>query len=76
MPYVNFIHYAWGALMVNQFEGYEDAAYFPFSYMQPLDYFGLESTNKWAYLGYESIFIALFFILACTLLGTLRYGKR
>ena len=36
----------------------------PLGRLQALQFYGLASENKWAQLGYESTFFALFFFLA------------
>lgn len=94
--YLDFLRYAWGAQMCNQFEGQTTVVLDQQTVrgcaprllvcctswlrcvplwstipkvevagtLQALQFYGLASENKWAQLGYESTFFALFFFLA------------
>ena len=72
---IDFIRYGWGALMVNQFEDLPEAEW-PLVLVNPLQYLGLDGVNKWAYLGYESIFIVVFGLGAWLALTFMPYGRR
>ena len=90
--YLDFLRFAWGAQMCNQFEGQTTVVLDQQTVcacsaaaahvlqgcntcwigtdvtvagtLQALQFYGLASENKWAQLGYESTFFALFFFLA------------
>lgn len=72
---IDFIRYAWGSLMVNQFQNLPDAEW-PLVLYHPLYYLGLENVDKWAYLGYESIFAVVFAAGAWAALAYMPYGRR
>ncbi|KAK9823062.1 hypothetical protein WJX81_005585 [Elliptochloris bilobata] len=59
--YLDFLRYAWGAQMCNQFEGQTTVV---LDQQTALQFYGLSEENKWAQLGYEATFFALFFFLA------------
>jgi len=44
--------------------------------MQILEFYSLDSASKWAFLGYETLFIVVFFSLAWTTLVFVRHEKR
>ena len=44
--------------------------------VQTLEYFSLSGINKWAYVGYESLFFVGFFFAAWAALQFIRYDKR
>ena len=46
------------------------------SLLQTLEYFSLNGINKWAYVGYESLFFVGFFFAAWAALQFIRYDKR
>lgn len=72
--YINHQHYAWGALMKNQFNSSDGIGAFGISV---LEYFHLEdSASSWDFLGYEVIFIVVYFALGCLALRYVQYGKR
>lgn len=74
LVYINHLHYSWAALMTNQFTVEDVIA--PFN-IPILEYFNLDSTlSAWGYLGYESIFIVVFFLLGSCALRFINYGKR
>ncbi len=45
-------------------------------HVQTLEYFSLSGINKWAYVGYESLFFVGFFFAAWAALQFIRYDKR
>ncbi|KXZ50089.1 hypothetical protein GPECTOR_18g66 [Gonium pectorale] len=70
---IDFLRYAWGALMLNQFEGHD----VEFAGGQTLlQYYGLEGGDKWAYVGYLAIFWIVFAGLALAALTFVRHQKR
>jgi len=72
--YINYIHYSWGALMKNQFT--DEDMLEPFG-IPILQYFNLENgASGWDYLGYLSIFVVVFFVMAYTVLRYTNYSKR
>jgi ABC-type multidrug transport system ATPase subunit len=72
--YINHQHYAWGALMKNQFNSSDGVGAFGISV---LEYFNLDdSSSSWDFLGYEVIFILVYFALGCLALRLVQYGKR
>ena len=44
--------------------------------LQVLTNYGLNDTNKWAFLGYESLFFVAFFLLAWAALSFVHHNKR
>ncbi|KAK9815892.1 hypothetical protein WJX72_011513 [[Myrmecia] bisecta] len=72
--YINFLRYAWGALMVNQFEHSEPSDFLGSKGV--LDYYSLAGTSKWAFLGYEFAFFVSFFLLAYLALSYKKHGNR
>lgn len=74
LVYLNHFHYSWAALMTNQFT--EEDVIAPFN-IPILEYFSLDSTlSAWDYLGYEVIFIIVFFLFGSLALRFINYGKR
>jgi hypothetical protein len=74
LVYLNHLHYSWAALMTNQFT--EEDVIAPFN-IPILEYFSLDSTlSAWDYLGYEVIFIIVFFLFGSLALRFINYGKR
>jgi ATP-binding cassette, subfamily G (WHITE), member 2 len=80
--YIDFLRYAWGALMISQFRGktYKNADGVESEIMignQPiLKYYGLEKYTAWEMLGYEVIFFVVFFAAAWAALQFKRLSKR
>lgn len=74
LVYINHLHYGWGALMKNQFT--TDDVVGPFG-IPVLEYFHLDgSSTSWDYLGYETIFIVVFFMAGCLAMRFINYGRR
>ena len=46
------------------------------SILQLLDFYDLRNKAKWVYVGYETVFIAVFFIFAWLALTFIRHQKR
>ncbi len=44
--------------------------------LQILAFYGLRGYNKWAFVGYEAIFIVVFFLLAWLALTFIKHQKR
>ncbi|GLC56437.1 hypothetical protein PLESTB_001104700 [Pleodorina starrii] len=70
---IDFLRYAWGALMVNQFEDNDPEFAGGLTVLQ---YYGLQGADKWAYLGYLSLFWLVFAVLALLALTYMRHQKR
>eukprot|EP00884_Botryococcus_braunii_P004583 jgi/Botrbrau1/14125/Bobra.182_3s0068.1 len=56
LAYLDFLRYAWGGLMVNQFQGGQAK----FGQYDILEYYGLNGVNKWLWLLFEFVFLAVF----------------
>ena len=70
--YVNHLHYSWAALVKNQFTTTETVLGIPL-----LEYFDLDnSLSSWDYLGYEVIFIVVYFCSGVLGLQLINYGRR
>jgi ATP-binding cassette, subfamily G (WHITE), member 2 len=80
--YINFLRYAWSALMINQFEGEKEE--FPVKggpiqiAGQPiLSYYGQDDfKSEWEAIGYECLFFIAFFFLSWAALQFSRLNKR
>lgn len=72
--YLNFLRYAWGSLMVNQFGDDRDVQFL--NGQTVLEYYSLDGINKWAWLGFEIIFFFVFFLLTFLALTYIRWQKR
>ena len=59
-PYIDFMRYAFFALMANEFEGRPDVL---LDGVPVLEFYDI-TESKWAYLGYEALFFVGFFCLA------------
>ncbi|PNH05918.1 ABC transporter G family member 18 [Tetrabaena socialis] len=70
---IDFLRYAWGALMLNQFEN-DDVKFAGDATI--LEYYSLKGEDKWAYIGYLSIFWIVFASLALLALTYVRHQKR
>lgn len=73
LSYVNWLQYAWGALMVNHFQGKDIVAY---GDQEILEYYSLENASKWAYVGYEALIVLFFLTLCWIALTAMRHQKR
>ncbi|KAK9865323.1 hypothetical protein WJX84_007950 [Apatococcus fuscideae] len=69
--YINFLKYSWDAHMLNQFKGQNVM----FSGQEVLSYFSIHG-DKWAFFGYQTIFFAVFFILAWLSMRLVRWSSR
>ncbi len=78
--YINFLGYAWGALMVNEYGGDRDIEFLydpeTNTTQTVLEYFSLDGVDKWAFLGYESLFFVGFFGLAFLALRFVNFTNR
>ena len=45
-------------------------------HMQLLEFYDLRNKAKWAFVGYEAVFIAVFFVFAWLALTFIRHQKR
>ncbi len=74
--YIDFLRYAWGALMVNQFTD-PDYGNPPWIGGQTvLDYYFLGGVSKSAYVGYLALFFPVFFVFAWLTLSYMKYSSR
>ncbi|KAK9904972.1 hypothetical protein WJX75_006687 [Coccomyxa subellipsoidea] len=71
--YIDFLHYAWVAQMINQFE---HTQIYIFLNLEILTFYDLRGYNKWAFVGYEAIFVGVFFIFAWLALAFVKHQKR
>ncbi|KAG2482622.1 hypothetical protein HYH03_018464 [Edaphochlamys debaryana] len=71
--YIDFLRYAWGAVMVNQFEGERNVEWMGTTV---LNYYSLGEIDKWAYMGYLSLFFIVFFLLALVTMQFKKYSSR
>ncbi|GFR48683.1 hypothetical protein Agub_g10638 [Astrephomene gubernaculifera] len=71
---IDFLRYAWGALMINQFSGDHNVEFA--GGVSILKYYGLEGGDMWAYIGYLAIFWIIFAALALLALTYVRHQKR
>jgi ATP-binding cassette subfamily G (WHITE) protein 2 len=69
--YIDFMRYAWGGLMINEFKGRDVMI----GQVEVLEYYSLDSQNKWLFLLYQFLFLLGF--TAATWAGLHRtYGRR
>ena len=61
-------------LLLLQFEGPNNIV--AFGDVRVLEYYSLEGVNKWAWIGYEAIFLVVFLVLTWLALVTVRHQKR
>ena len=73
LAYINWIWYAWGSLMINQFTGVEANA---FGDQPVLQYYNLQGKSTWAFMGYEAIFFVVFCMLAWMGLLFVKWQRR
>jgi ATP-binding cassette, subfamily G (WHITE), member 2 len=72
--YVNHLHYSWSALVKNQFSLEDTATRLG---VPVLKYFSLDnSLSSWDYLGYEVIFVVVYFFAGVLALRWINYGRR
>ena len=70
---LNVMWYSWGAVMITIFKGTDAVG----ANGQPiLDYYSLPEDLMWAYIGYTSLYFAVFLLLAWLALSFLRHQKR
>ncbi|KAG1675328.1 hypothetical protein FOA52_016002 [Chlamydomonas sp. UWO 241] len=74
--YIDFLRYSFGTLMVNQFGPGGSERDPPFQGTTVLTYFALNNVDKWAYLGYCSLFFIFFFCAALTTMSLKSYQVR
>ena len=72
LSYINWLQYAWSALMVNHFKG-KDIMY---GGEEILEYFSLNNVSMWAYVAYEALFVIFFLIVCWLALSLMRHQKR
>ena len=78
--YIDFLRYAWGAVMKNQFNGDRNIQFLYDSTTNTnytvLEYYGLDGINMWGWLGIECCFFVVFFAFAYMALKYLNFQKR
>jgi hypothetical protein len=77
--YLDFLRYAWGALMKNQFHGDRNVAFITNddgSQITILDYYSLGGINMWGWVGIELCFTVFFFFCALATLKFVKHIKR
>jgi ABC-type multidrug transport system ATPase subunit len=75
--YIDFLRYAWGSLMVNQFEGNNvDFIETPEQNITILDYYSLGGVSKWAWYGIELGFFVAFFFFSYLALKYVKHVRR
>ena len=72
--YVDLMKYAWGALMINQWDGNDPVLFAGGETL--LETYELDDVNKWGYVGYLLLFFCAFFILAFLALKHINHSKR
>ena len=72
--YVDLMKYAWGALMINQWDGNDPVLFAGGETL--LEKYELDDVNKWGYVGYLLLFFCAFFILAFLALKHINHSKR
>lgn len=75
--YIDFLRYAWGALMKNQFGGDRDVVFIT----QPepttvLEYYSLSGISMWGWFGIEICFFVVFFGFTYLAISYVRHIKR
>lgn len=70
--YLDIVRYAWGTLMANQFEANDQQ----FLSGTILETFGFKGIDKWAYMGYESLFCVFYFGTTMLVMSVKKYQKR
>lgn len=80
MMYADFLHYAWGAVTLNQYLGYDDpAAAVVVGSEQVLALYSLPGAlggGPWRYIAVESIFLVGFLAIAWAALAFVQHAKR
>lgn len=75
--YIDFLRYAWGALMINQFGGASNVNIVVSPQTIPiLEFYSLSGVSMWAWLGIQACFFVVFAILAYLAISYVRYIKR
>ena len=75
--YIDFLRYAWGSLMVNQFEGNNvNFIETPQQNITILEYYSLGGISKWAWYGIELGFFVAFFCFSYLALKYVKHVKR
>jgi len=70
--FISFPKYTFGALMANQF-GEVDP---PFNDTTFLEYYGLDTIDKWTYIGYAALFFIFFFLSTLAVMSLRTYQSR
>lgn len=73
LSYLNWLQFAWAALMVNQYEG---KGVVGVGEQEILDYYSLNDISLWANIGYEATFFLGFLLICWVGLTSLKHQKR
>lgn len=75
--YIDFLRYAWGSLMVNQFKG-NDVTFVETGVenITILEYYSLGGVSKWAWYGIELGFFVAFFLFSYLALKFVKHVRR
>lgn len=80
--YIDFLRYAWGGLMINQFEGDNNVIFIPANETTSspnitiLEYYSLDGASKWGWFGIELCFFVVFFFFAFLALTFVKHVRR
>ena len=78
--YIDFLRYAWGALMKNNFNGDRNIEFLTDSATNHtytvLEYYNLDGINMWGWVGIEFCFFVAFFFFAFLALKYINHAKR
>lgn len=77
--YIDFLRYAWGSLMVNQFQGENNKDFVENpngGWYTILDYYSLGGVSKWAWFGIEVGFFVAFFFFSYLALKFVKHVRR
>jgi ATP-binding cassette, subfamily G (WHITE), member 2 len=77
--HLTYLRYAWGAQMINAFKGQVQEGtgdIITINGQEILEYYGLDGFTAWEMLGYEAIFVIVFFVLAWLALQFKTIAKR
>ena len=73
LSYINWMWYAWGALMISQFKGTQSQTW---DGSDVLEYFSLADTDEWAFVGYSALFFFAFLLITWAALVLMKHQKR
>jgi ATP-binding cassette, subfamily G (WHITE), member 2 len=70
--YIDFMRYGWGALMISQFKDRD----VKLNGTPILEYYDLDEYTAWEMLGYEALFLFVFFMMAWAALQFKKQSQR